>query len=97
MIGDLTRTNNVVVGEKCLTVGNDINGVGQKRVLLSVLNIVITDIIYFQVLVFIRYFGSNGKSLQPIKTEGKWTKKHKKSSWTASPTSLHLSRVVCLR
>jgi hypothetical protein len=82
VIGNLTRTNYVVVGEKCSTVGNDINGVGQKRVLLSVLvlNIVITDIIYFQVLVFIRYFRSNGKSLQPIKTEGKWTKKHKKTT-----------------
>ena len=39
-----------------------------KHVFLSVINMVITDIIDFYVFDTITLFGSNGKSLQPMKT-----------------------------
>ena len=71
VIGYLTKTSEVVVGEKCGQLcffNNDINEKVQKHIFLSVINMVITDIIDFYVFDTKNLFGSNGKSLQPMKT-----------------------------
>ena len=88
------------VGQSCRSVNDknmfllDIKDNGQKHIFLSVLNLIITDVIDFQAFLLIIFFRSNDKSLQPMKLEDNGHKKDQKSSWTAFPTSLSLSRAA---
>ncbi len=73
------------VGQSCRSVNDknmflsDIKDNGQKHVFLSVLNLIITDGIDFQVFLLIIFFRSNAKSLQPMKLEDNGQKSTKKA------------------